>query len=122
MNTKNTQVKKQILEGFLKNILILSDQEYQRRVWIEGRGPEIHSFDEAVCDFFDLGEYIFAHPQSYGLTDAQFRLLTKFRERFIIFADDNDFPEKFIDTSGWEEIIQMAKEILKSFKYQKNCT
>lgn len=119
MNTKNNNVKKQILNEFLKNLFIVSDKDYQKRVWIDGRGPEVHSFDEAVCDFFDLGEYIFAHPQSYNLTDEQFSLLTKFRKRFQDFSNDNDFPEEFINTPEWNEITQMAKEVLKAFHYQK---
>src|SRR5690348_14508669 len=102
------KVKKQILEEFLKILLILSDKNYQKRIWIEGRGPEVHSFDEAVCDFFDLGEYIFADHQSYNLTNEQFNLLTEFRKQFEAFADENDFPEEFIDTPEWATIMDSA--------------
>lgn len=109
------KVKKQILEEFLKILFILSDKHYQKRIWIEGHGPEVHSFDEAVCDFFDLGEYIFANPQSYGLTDAQLKLLTKFRDEFETFADENDFPAEFIDTFEWAKIMDSAKGILRAF-------
>ena len=48
--------REQILISVLETIKDISDKEYQRRVWIEGRGPECHDFDEAVCDFFGDGD------------------------------------------------------------------
>jgi len=117
MELQIKKAKKQILEEFLKIMRIVSDKNYQKRIWIEGRGPEVHSFDEAVCDFFDLGEYIFANPQSYSLTDEQVKLLAEFRKQFETFADENDFPEIFIETTEWAKIMDSAKEVLKAFHY-----
>ncbi len=48
-------VRKRILKNFLDNLCCISDREYQVRVWIEGRGPECHNFDEAVCECFADG-------------------------------------------------------------------
>lgn len=109
--------RRKILDGFINNLQGISDKEYQKRVWIEGRGPECDSFVEAVCDFFDLGEYIFDNPQGYNLTDNQYKLLMKFRNEFRVFSDENDWPEEFIDTPKWEKIMNLAKEVLKSFNY-----
>ncbi len=90
MKTRDNQIKRQILEEFLKNLSLIQNKEFQKKIWIEGLGPQVHSFDEAICDFFDLGEYIFANPESYGLTNEQLNLLTKFREQFKDFADEHD--------------------------------
>jgi hypothetical protein len=74
-----------ILVGFLENLQIISDKHYQQRVWIEGVGPEVHDFEEAVCDFFDLGEALFTNPDKYGISKDQYQLLIKFCKLFKKF-------------------------------------
>lgn len=120
MNDDIVKIRKQILDEFLKNLWIISNKSYQERVWIEAKGPEVHSFDEAVCDFFDLGEYIFDNYQGYNLTEAQQKILDKFRKIFKAFSEENDFPEIFIDTPEWADIMDMAKDVLKVFNYNSN--
>lgn len=110
--------RKQVVQEFLQNLYRISDKEYQKRIWIEGAGPECHDFDEAVNDFFGDGEPILANYQNYGLSESQHRALQKFYDEFKIFADDNDFPEEFIDTPEWDKIRAMAKEVLKAFHYK----
>jgi hypothetical protein len=44
--------------GFPKDRIIeclkeLADESFQRRVWLASSGPEVSSFDEAVCGLFD---------------------------------------------------------------------
>ena len=119
MNQDTIKIKKQVLDNFLQNLYFISDKEYQKRVWIEARGPEVHDFDEAACDFFDLGECIFNNHESYGITDNQYNLLIKFRNEFEAFSDKNNWPDDFIDTPEWAKIMEMAKEVLKAFNYQK---
>ena len=121
MNKDIVKIRKQILEEFLCNLYIISNKSYQKRVWIEAKGPEVHSFDNAVCDFFDLGEYIFDNYKGYPITEQQ-KLLDKFRKDFETFVDGKRpyLPEDFIDTPEWERIINLAKEVLKAFNYQKN--
>lgn len=109
--------RKDILEGFIDNLYRISNKEYQKRIWIEGRGPECHDFDEAVCDFFGDGDAILENYKDFEITDNQYAILKQFRDAFRLFADDNDFPEEFIDTPEWEEITLMAKEVLQAFKY-----
>lgn len=41
-----------ILENILDEIRIIADLEYQRRVWVQGIGPECHFYDDVVCNFF----------------------------------------------------------------------
>src|ERR1700722_19885773 len=109
--------RKEVVEEFLKNIYRISNKEYQKRIWIEGLGPECHDFDEAVNDFFGDGDPILENYKDYGLSQFQYRLLKKFREKFRIFADTNDFPEEFINTPEWAKIMSLAKDVLKAFNY-----
>ena|SRR3990167_6944741 len=123
MNKNIIRIRKQILDSFLENLSGISNKEYQKRIWIEGRGPECDDFTETVCDFFDLGEYIFNNYKDYNITDSQQELLERFRKEFRAFSDKNDFPEEFIDTPEWERIMNLAKEVLKAFNYNvgENC-
>lgn len=110
--------KKRILNEFLRRISHISDKEYQERVWIQGKGPEIDDFDETCCHFFDDGDPILERYKEYAITETQYDLLKKFRNRFSDFADDNDLAWEFINTPEWEQIMGMAKEVLQAFNYQ----
>ncbi len=110
--------RKQILVSCLETIKDISDKEYQKRVWIRGEGPEVDDFDEAVCDFFGDGDPIIENYKDFGITESQYYLLKKFRDAFRDFSDENDFPQLFIDTLEWQEITEMAKEVLKVFNFK----
>ncbi|MBF5060196.1 hypothetical protein [Candidatus Neptunochlamydia vexilliferae] len=104
-----------ILNEHLRNISHISDKERQRRVWINGEGPD---FDEAVCYFFDIGDPILENYEDYGITEKQHQTLKRLRDEFETFSDDHYWPTQFIDTPEWEEIISLAKEVLKEFGYK----
>lgn len=110
--------RKQVIKEFLNNIHRISNKEYQKRVWIEGIGPECHDFDEAVNDFFGDGDPILKNYKDYGVSKNQYLILKKFHSKFRTFADEHDFPEIFIDTPEWDKIIDMAKDVLKAFNYK----
>ncbi len=112
--------RKQIMTTFLSILDNISDKEYQKRIWIRGEGPEVDDFDETVCHFFQEGDGIIEEYKDFGLTEHQYKLLKKFRHQFEIFSDENDFPEEFINTPEWARIMDMAKDVLKAFNYQKN--
>ncbi len=112
----NDEDRKYILNQFLINISGISDKEYQKRVWIQGEGPECDDFDETVCHFFDDGDPILDKYKEFGITDDQYHLLKKFRDNFESFSDDNHWPPEFIDSPEWEKIMKQAKEILTAFK------
>jgi len=115
--------RKQILTSVLENIEGISDKEYQKRVWIRGEGSEVDDFDETTCNFFQDGNGVIKNYQDFGLTDEQYHLLVKFRDEFNVFCNGaalkHYLPEKFIDTPEWERIMNLAKDVLKAFSYQK---
>ena len=109
--------RKQIRETFISLIDHLADKEYQRRAWLKGEEAD---FDEAVCLFFDIGDPILENYKDFGISETQYKLLIKLRDEFQAFADENDFPEMFIDTPEWAKIMDSAKEVLKAFNYPYN--
>ncbi len=105
--------RKQILESFLENIEGISNKEYQKRVWIRGEGPEVDDFTETTCHFFEEGEGILEEYKGFNITNKQYKLLVRFRDRF------DKFVKEFIDTPEWAKIMDMAKNVLKAFIYSK---
>jgi hypothetical protein len=107
--------RKQIIETFFRIVEHISDKEYQKRVWIRGEGPEVDDFDETICHFSQEGDGIIEHYKDFGLTEHQYGVLKRFRDRFRAFADENDFPQEFVDSPEWQKIVDMAKGVLKAF-------
>jgi hypothetical protein len=95
-------------------------KEYQKRVWIRGEGPEVNDFDETVCEFFDNGNPVLNEYKECGITDSQYQILMRFRDRFRAFADEHSYEPLFIDTHEWNAIVDMAKEVLKAFDYKND--
>ncbi|MES2200076.1 MAG: hypothetical protein V4489_07920 [Chlamydiota bacterium] len=118
----NDQDKKFMVNEFLRNISHITDEEYQRRVWVRGEGPEGQDFDEAVCSFFDMGESILEDYKDFNITDNQYRLLIEFQDAYREFSLNkgmNYLPEEFISSLEWKKIIEMAVKVLEAFNYRK---
>ena len=119
MNLSKEQMR-HALNEYLRSISSIADLEYQERVWINNQGPECQAYDDAVCDFFDIGDPILDEYQNFGISKSQYQILKQFRDQFEAFADADDrpyLPEEFIDTPEWDEITKMAKEVLQAFHY-----
>jgi len=109
--------KKQIIETFISIVRHIADKEYQRKAWIRGEPPGT-DFDETVNLFADIGDPILKNYQDYEITDNQYQILKKFRDKFEAFWEENGLPAAFIDTPEWNEITDMAKKVLQAFDYQ----
>ncbi len=112
-----------ILEEFLSVIFSISDKSYQRRVWIQGIGPECEDYDENIMNFFDLSEMILKDPKKYNINDLQLELIKKLCEKYREFSSITDsidyyMPEKFINFPEWTEITEIAQKILETFNYK----
>lgn len=119
MIENDEQIKKQILNSVLETIRGISDKEYQKRVWIRGEGPEVDDFVETCCHFFDDGDPILENYQEYNVSENQYSILVKLRNVFWDFSNNHDFPEEFIDSPEWNEIVEMAKKVLIAFGYEE---
>jgi len=115
--------RKEIRQRFLYSVYEISDKEYQQRIWVEGKGPEVSSFEEAICDFFDDGQEIILEYEKYGITEKQFKLLLqlqKMLEEFLdIVPEIVDEKTDILPNPKWLKIQKMAQKVLKAFKYQK---
>lgn len=111
--------RNQILESVLDTINCISDKNYQIKVWILGEGSEVDDFDETCCNFFDIGDPMLRDYKDFGITEDQYQVLKQFRDLFRKFSDKNNWPQEFIDTPEWEEITEIAKEVLRAFNYKK---
>ena len=118
--------KKYILNEHLRMIWVLTEKEYQRKVWVRGEGAEVNDYndyDETVCYFFDDGDYILEKYRYFNITEKQYQILKAFRDEFEEFVDGPGrkyyLPEVFIDKPEWAKIMESAKEVLKAFDYKK---
>ena len=117
MNLSN-EARRYMLHEYLRMISHLSDKAYQIRIWIRNEGPECQAFDDAVCDFFDIGDRILNKHKEFEISEIQFSLLKNLRDEFEKFSDVHDLPQLFIDTPEWIKITLMAKKVLEVFNYQ----
>lgn len=115
----SSEVRQQIVEGFIDIFTRIASKEYQKRIWIKGEGPEVDAFDDTVNDFFIECDSIIENYTYFKITESQCVLLKKFRKDFQVFCDENDFPEIFIDSPEWENITVMAQDILRAFNHKK---
>jgi hypothetical protein len=111
--------KRDIVESFVDIFTRISSKEFQRRIWINGEGPEVDSYDDTVNEYFGECDSILENYKEFGISDRQYQLLEKFTNLFRHFADENYWPTEFIDSQEWESITDLAKEILKAFNYQR---
>ena len=117
--------REQILEEFLKNIVRLSDEQYQERVWVKAEGPECNDIDDAVCDFFDDGDPILEKYKDFGITDVQYETLMKLHRKLkkFTFTYGVYYPYKstgkLIKMPEWQEIRELSKEVLQTFNFHK---
>lgn len=112
--------RKQILLSVLDTIDTISSKDYQIRVWILGKGPEVDDFDECCCNFFGDGDPMLKQYKEFGITESQYSIMKKFRDEFNTFADDHYWPADFINTLAWDAITYRAKEVLNEFNYRSN--
>lgn len=92
-----------------------SSQEFQERVWLKGLGPEVSSYEEAMCRLFDdlgFSRLIDVEWRQAGLREDQVSALRSFREGLLKF--DKDIPETpkprdVLDRSSWKDIRASAQ-------------
>lgn len=106
------------LKNLLQDIYVVSNKDYQRRVWINGIGPECDDFDETSESILNEGRSIIEAHKKCGMTEPQYLLLKKFIDQYEAFCDkpvlEYYLAEVFIDTPEWTKITELAQEVLTS--------
>lgn len=117
--------REQILEEFFKTIFRLSDEKYQQRVQIDGKGVECNEMDDAVCDFFDDGIAILESYQNFGISEHEYKLLVELQEKLDAFVKKSYLfflqtpSQKLIILPEWQEVQQLSKKILYASEFFK---
>jgi hypothetical protein len=102
--------KKEFLKMFLSDLFRIANKEYQKRVWIEGRGPECDDFDETVNCFFDDGEIVMNHYIEFGITEVQYLLLKTFWDEFRSFSNGSSafLDRRFLYIFACERLTEVS--------------
>jgi hypothetical protein len=95
----------------------LGDPEYQQRVWVEQRGPEVNDYDDATVYFLENCEEIFESPSNYEGIDNTvqsslkilYNKVNKFDEEIADYIPRNKCNE-IINHPEWLEIQKLANE------------
>jgi hypothetical protein len=112
-----------VLNGYLKTIWSVTNKEYQRRVWIQGDGPEVDDYDETICRIFDDGIPILDKKDAFSLSRYQCKVIKKFHKKIMSFFDKPGIeyydPKLVIDNTEWTKVMDKAKDVLKAFEFKQ---
>lgn len=108
--------KKYILHELLRTVEFFSSKKLQEKKWIGGEGPDL---DEMVCIFFDIAHGVLKDYAQFGINDAQYKALQRFYEKLQPFPTGYLFSEEVWKAPGWDELMQLAKEVLVAFNYKR---
>jgi len=101
----------------------LANQDYQRRVWIEDKDPEVNNFNETIAEYTYSEGIILNNPSLYPLTEVQkcvLGSLTAIIKDFYKNGLDSGYiyePEYFIDSTEWRKVFEQATRVLRVFGY-----
>lgn len=99
-------------------------EEFQKRVWLRGDGPEVSSFVEAYCRFFDdldANRLIDVEWRQLGLTKFQKDKLESFRDILAEFGQgvpDLPRPEEVLEHPNWPNVRKAARNALTGLRLQ----
>jgi len=115
-------VKENVLAEIVSLLGEFADGEYQKRVWLEGRGPEVSSFVDATIAFIsgcEIDHVITVEWTEWGLPTEAVEPLKRFRQRLggylAIVGSDPPIAEVLPDPR-WNEIRQLAQRALDGFR------
>lgn len=112
------------MQNLLYTISVIADPDYQYRIWVKGLGPEVDSFEERMCRFFESIEFALPNYKKYGVSKEQYQLLIEFRDALEIFCDSVpeivDEEKEILPNPEWHKIQNFAKKVLKAFDYKKD--
>ena len=96
----------------------IADAEYQQRVWINGEGPEVGSYVEAMCQLFDdhsLDLLISTAKDERLLQPDQIKQLEAFRDALAHYGDvqKSEDDRVIVNDPQWAKIRAHASRFLK---------
>lgn len=124
LTRKNEMITDRNLQNLIDTIIDIADPDYQYRIWVKGLGPEVDSFAETMCYFFDELEFVLPNYKKYEISEKQYQLLIDLRDAVKAFSDEvpgmADPEIEILPNPEWHKIQKLAKEVLRAFGYEKN--
>ncbi len=114
--------REQHLKAVLGVVSEFANRAFQERVWLTGAGPEVSSFEEAICRFFDDYDavgLISSLETTHELRTDQVEALKKFSDELNSFAanvPDGSGADKILRDPQWESLRQLAENVLSRFQ------
>lgn len=106
------------LSGLLSTIREIGDKSFQERIWLEGSGPEVSSYEEVMCRLFDdyaLSSVIDAEWRALGLTERQREGLILLRDALDVFGSEvsgTPEPSRILNDPRWVSVRDLARKTL----------
>ena len=113
-----SDVDQDVLTERLFDVLrVISDSEYQQRVWIAGEGEDVSSYEDTICELFDdlcFDEYL-ADPENRSR--PAYDALLNFREDLtsFLYRFNNLQSKDVVVHPKWQEIQKSARAIIKTW-------
>lgn len=106
--------------GLITAVHEFADVAYQRRVWIEGNGPEAGSYSEALSMLFDdcrIEEFAAGKARDFGFSEDAAKSLSHLAH--VIGSFDERLPSGLSDAEiirleGWDAVVAAAGRVLDS--------
>lgn len=126
MQTGAEMEKPEILRQIEDGLQDFSSREFQKRVWIQGRGPEVSSYEELMCRLFDdldVRNLAASNWSGFGLTVEQKARLTRFLGSLATFdAEIPQLPDPcfVFEKLDMSNVRIVAKETLDALRISRS--
>ncbi len=110
--------RKNIIKAFLRDVCGISNKERKKQEWVLAEGPECNDYGEICYRLLDEADLILKNYKDFGISDSQYQIMKKFRDRYYAFSRAHSWPPEFTDIPEWTEIREIAREVLKAFDYK----
>ena len=111
---KRANIRIQTRKLLLENIAKISNEKNH----VIKNGDNDDAFIKAIDYYFDKIGSILDDYRNYEISIERITVLKRFHEKFQTFWKSKDSPQ-FKATPEWNEIIELAKDVLKAFKYYR---
>lgn len=114
--------KRNVLHEIYSLLAEFSDRDYQKRVWLEGRGPEVSCFADATIGFIsgvEIDHVIGVEWGQWDLPVEPLQLLREFRKKLGEYVDKSgsDPPiDQVLTDPEWDKVSQLAARVMESFR------
>ena len=108
------------LSNVIECLRELSDIEFQRRVWVDGSGPDVSSFEELICQLFDDTGLDDAIESGAARDELGEEIATRLQDLDSAIAriDRSLSADLLVEHPAMEDVRQLASTVLSQFEKQ----